>query len=386
LFFATVGHSEDVDTESALEEVIAQCKRDLNGRQVNAGLLFAGIDSEHQELLNGINAAWPGIELVGCTTAGEFSSRLGLQEDSVCLILFGSDTVEITAGVGHEMSKDIPAACRRAVSEARRKTRQNPALCIALPESMTASGPQVLTALKAELIGNVPVIGATAGDQWQFEGTYQYCGKKVFSDALPILLFSGPLTYSFGVASGWMPIGEPGRVTRSEGAVVFEIDDLPAMAFYRKYLGEAAKPSGECPLAILNDGNEIQYLRAPAGVSIEAAEEITFFGDVPQGERVQITVTDRDAILAGCRYSIQEAKNGYPEDKTLEAAVFFSCGARKLLLGTRTAEEAVIIGEEIGKGVPMCGFYGYGELGPVGSNSRDSMFHNETFISLLMGT
>lgn len=386
MLYAAIGHSEDVDTESALEEVLEQCRESIAGREPTAGLLFAGIDSEHQELLDGIHAAWPGIQLIGCTTDGEISSRLGFQEDSVTLMVFGSDGVEITAGVGRQLSRDITAACRQAVLEARSKTKLAPALCITTPESMTASGHQVLTELKAAIGTDVPIVGATAGDQFRFEKTVQYCGTEVLSDALPLLLFSGPLVYAFGVASGWKPIGEPGCVTRSEGATVYEIDNAPAMEFYRKYLGADAKPSGECPLAVLDENGCIQYLRAPVGVSIDATAEISYFGNVPQGETVQITVADREAILDGCRESVEKARQNYPVGKQPEAAVFFSCAARKMLLGTRAGEEYEIIQSTVRESIPMCGFYGYGEIGPTKSGSSDSSFHNETFISLLLGT
>jgi len=39
MFYATVGHSEDVETESALKEVIAQCRKELDGREAKARLL-----------------------------------------------------------------------------------------------------------------------------------------------------------------------------------------------------------------------------------------------------------------------------------------------------------------------------------------------------------
>lgn len=386
MFFAAIGHSEDVDTESALGEVLEQCRETLAGRTPKAGLLFAGIDSEHQKLLDGIQSAFPGIELIGCSTDGEISSKLDFQEDSITLMVFGSDVVDITAGVGRSLSRDIEDACRRAVEQARSKTQQEPALCITTPESLTASGQQILLSLKAQFEGGVPIVGALAGDQWRFAGTHQYYGGEVLSDAMPVLLFSGPLAYAFGVASGWKSIGEPGRVTRAEGATVFEIDHAPAIEFYRKYLGGAAKPSGECPLAVLDDDGNIQYLRAPAGNSIEATAEISYFGDVSEGARVQITVADRDAILEGCRESVAKAKQGFPEDKSPEAAVFFSCAARKLLLGTRTVEEMRIVKEELADPIPLCGFYGYGEIGPIRGGSSDSQFHNETFVSLLLGT
>jgi hypothetical protein len=240
--------------------------------------------------------------------------------------------------------------------------------------------------LNKELEGDVPILGATAGDQWRFEGTYQYYCNEVLSDTVPILLFSGPLVYSFGVASGWKPIGEPGQVTRSQANMVHEIDGAPAIEFYRKLLGPDAKPSGDCPLAILNSNKEIEYLRASPGTVDEETGAITYLADVPETAMVQLTVADRDAILNGCRGSLEMAMQHYPEGKSPEAAIFFSCAGRKLLLGTRTGEEYRIIKEKIDPFVPMCGFYGYGEIGPIETSSASAKFHNETFISLLLGT
>ena len=386
MLYAASAHSEDIDTASALNEIIEKCQKRLSGQTPKAGLLFAGIDAEHQALLDGINKAWPGIQLIGCTTDGELSSDIGFQEDSVTLLLIGSDTVDITAGIGRQVSQDITVACRQAVKEARSKTQLHPSLCIANPESLTTSGQEVIRSLNNELGDDVPVLGATAADQLRFKGTYQFYCHEVLSDAIPILLFSGPLVYAFGVASGWKPIGKPGQVTRSQATTVQEIDGSPAIDFYRKFLGPDAKPSGECPLAILNDKDEIQYLRAPAGFSIEAEGDIRYFADVPEGARVQITVADRDAILNGCRESLDMAIQRYPEGKSPDVAVFFSCAARKLLLGTQISEEYQIFKEKIDPIVPMCGFYGYGEIGPIKASSANAKFHNETFISLLLGT
>ncbi len=386
MLYAVTGHSEDIDTESVLGEIIEQCEGELGGKIPKAGLLFASIDSEHQELLNGINKAWPGIQLIGCTTDGEISSELGFQEDSVTLMLLGSDSIDITAGIGRGISQNISAACLQAVEDARSRTQLKSSICITTPESLTSSGQQIIMSLNEKLGNDVHVFGAIAGDQLRFKGTYQFYGDEVLSDSIPILLFSGPLEYSFGVASGWKPVGEPGKVTRAEAATVYEIDDAPTIEFYRRFLGQDAKPSGECPLAILNDKNEIQYLRAVAGVSVEAMSEVSYFGDVPEGAKVQITVADRDAILNGCHESLEAALLGYPEGKKPDAAIFFTCAARKIMLGTRTGEEYQIIKEDIGEQVPICGFYGYGEIGPTKSGSADSKFHNETFITLLLGT
>ena len=77
MLYAVSGHSEDIDTASALNEIIEKCQKKMSGQAPKAGLLFAGIDAEHEALLDGINKTWPGIQLIGCTTDGELSSDIG---------------------------------------------------------------------------------------------------------------------------------------------------------------------------------------------------------------------------------------------------------------------------------------------------------------------
>ena len=385
MFFAALGHSEEVDTEYVLEDIQEQCEEALQGRDPKAGLLFAGIDAEHQELLDGIHRIWPGLPVIGCTTDGELSSTTGFQEDSITLMLFGGDSVEIGVGLGRNVSQDISAACRQAVLEAHGNSSLQPTLCIMTPESLTTSGQQIVTELGKELGDDVLLFGANAGDQWRFQSTYQFYMDEVTSDTVPVMVFSGTFQFSYGVASGWKPIGEPGCVSRSENNTVYEINDEPAVEFYRKYLGSDATPSGECPLAVLDKDNKVEYLRATPGTVDERTGAITYFADVREGAKVQITVADRDAILDGCHTSVEMALQSFPGKNTPQAAIIFSCSARKLLLGTRTKEEQKIFQDIAGQSIPMCGFYGYGEIGPAASGSGHSQFHNETFVTLLLG-
>jgi hypothetical protein len=386
MFFAVAAHSEDIDAQGVLDELLEQCRADLDGRVPQAGILFCTIDLEHEELVRGIDDAWPGIALIGCTTDGEFSSRLGFRDDSAALILLGSDTVEITAGLGRDVSKDIAAACAQAVAMASATITKSPALCIALPESLTTSAQQIVESLRQTIGAKVPVLGGTAGDAFKLTGTRQFCGREVCSDSVPILLFSGPLVYSVAVASGWKPMGEPGLVTRSEVGLVHEIDGRPAIDFYRQRLGAQALPGPENPLALLDELGAVACLRATAEGQIREGGAINYLGDVREGAMVQITIADRSAILEGARESISKAFTDYPHGKTPTAALIFSCAARKLLLGTHTGEEIGIVQSVIGSQVPVCGFYGYGEIGPLDTKDPVSKFHNETFVSLILGT
>jgi hypothetical protein len=381
---AVVAHSEETDAAGVAEELLNQCQEKLGKTVPRAGLLFAAIDFDHQLLLDAINGRYPGLELIGCTTDGEISSELGFREDSATLILFASDKVDITAGAGRGLSADVVGACRSAVQEALGKTERRPRLCLSAPEGLTAEGQSLTATLQRELGNDVPLFGALAGDQLRLESTRQFLGAEVMQDAIPVLLFSGDFEFSYGVATGWNRVGEPGQVTRASGAVVHEINGSPAIEFYRKYLGARSKPTVELPLAILNGSNEVEYLRTSWGQVDEATGAVTFLGAVPADARISLTVADRDSILHGCSQSLAIAKANLLAGAEPAAALIFSCTARKLILGTRTEEELKLLRDVLGDSVPVCGFYGYGEICPEVGRGAVAKYHNESFVTLIL--
>src|SRR5262245_26124329 len=144
MFFVAVAQSEELDTEPLLQDLEQQCAAQLAGRIPQAAIVFAAIDVEHEALLASLAARWPGLELIGCTTDGEVSSARGFCEDSVSLILFCSDGAKITSGLGRQASTDTAASCATALAEARGKTDLPPRFCITMPDSLTASGQQIV--------------------------------------------------------------------------------------------------------------------------------------------------------------------------------------------------------------------------------------------------
>jgi hypothetical protein len=384
VFAAFVGHSEEADAGEAVAEIVQQCTAGLNGTAPSAGLLFAAIDFDHEALLREVARAYPGMALIGCTTDGEISSELGFREDSVTLIVFVSDTIDITAGVGRNLRADVAAACRSAVDVAQATTDKRPRLCIATPEGITVDGHSVTATLQHAIGREIPLFGALAGDQSRLESTKQFYGTEVLSDSIPVLLFCGEFQFSYGVATGWRQVGEVGRVTRATGAIVHAIDEKPAIDFYRQYLGAGTTPAVEVPLAILNAKDDSEYLRASWGVVDETSGSVTFLATVPEGARVRLTLANRDEILTGCGESLAIATANLAPGARPGAALLFSCTARKTLLGTRTVEEIRLIRETLGDTVAVCGFYGYGEISPNMGDATGTKYHNESFVTLLI--
>ncbi len=390
---AVVGHSNDPDSRSAITEVLEQCDKSLLGELPKAGILFAAIDFDHALILDEIHQIYPELELIGGTTDGEMSSILGFEQDSLSLMLFCSDKITIRAGIGREISKDLNAAISMAVDRANLGCQDQIKLCITMPDSLTTSAVPVLEGLKQVLGKQVPIFGGLTADQWRFKQTYQFFHTEVCSDAIPILLFSGSVLFSHGIASGWNPIGKKGQITKVDRNVVYEIDGKPALDFYHHYLGQVPPSSeyplavfeadSEYPLAVFEAGKEPCYMRAPSGVYDLVSGSITFFGDIPDQAIVQITETTHENILSASQTSMMQAMENYPGQMPA-AALFFSCASRRQILGSRTKEEYMRTQTDSTKALPSCGFYTNGEIAPLKQQGL-SYFHNETFITLLLG-
>jgi len=165
---------------------------------------------------------------------------------------------------------------------------------------------------------------------------------------------------------------------------VLEIDGRPALEFYERYVG-AGRPPVANPLAVFEEpGSDRFYLRTPMTYDRERGS-IGFFGAVPEGATVQLTVAGTDQIFEGAKASIADALARFPVGARLDSALLLSCATRKFLLGTRAGREIELAREVLGDGVPIEGFYCMGEIAPTGSADL-TRFHNATMVSVLLGS
>lgn len=411
MFKVVIGHSNDPDSTMAIQETLAQCHVDLAGERPQAALLFAAPDFDHSLILTKIHQTFPDIQLIGCTSDGEMSSVLDFQQDSVSLMLFCSDEVVFHAAIGRDLSKNSNQETYRIAYETAiqakshiqsqlqskkislDKTDADPnadpkntdvkTICITVPESLTISSGEMVKGLSHGLGKAIPVIGGTAGDQWQFKGTYQFYGTEVVQDSLPILLMSGNLHFGVGASTGWTPIGKKGIVTKVDRNVLYEIDGQPALLFFQRYLGNL-RPSPEYRMAVFEPNGKHWYMRTFNGHYAADIGSITFLADIPDLAEVQLVGANRDEIVSSAQISAQTALENYTGKQPI-AAILFSCTGRMQVLGTRTQEEFAIVKAVLPPHLPCCGFYTYGEIAPS-PGEDETLFHNETFVTLILGT
>jgi hypothetical protein len=167
-------------------------------------------------------------------------------------------------------------------------------------------------------------------------------------------------------------------VTRAVGNVLYELDGKPALALYKAYLGELARglpaTALRFPLAIREhaDGGEA-IVRTILAVD-EAAQSLTFAGDVPQGWRARLMRSSSDRLIAGAMRAAADATVATDGEPALALAI--SCVGRRLVLGQRADEETEAALEVLPAGSRQIGFYSYGEISPGGFATCE--LHNQT--------
>ena len=352
--------SSDIDTTDALAEILETARERLAGDVPGAALLFAGQDYVHQEVLDGLAAEWPGLPLIGCTTDGEISSEQGYTEDSLLLVLFVG--VRGQVGVGDALSAD-PEAATKAACEG-----LSGQLAITLPASMDTNLGPVMRALRESL--GCPLVGGASGDHRRFELIHQFAGTQVYQDALPVLTLQGDVEVGMGLGCGWEPVGTTYTVTGVEGNVLTQLDGQPVLEMLPSHAAMSRAELGEHPLAVFPPGESSFFLRPVFAVDLEA-EVLAFAAEIPMGSRVRLTRVVREGILQGAEEAAQAATQALPNAK---AALVFTCAARKWLMGTRIEQEAEHLRSA---GVPFVGFYGFAEIGPLGSGTG---VHNQTCV------
>ncbi len=380
----SVGHSNDPDSAGAIAEILEQCQTELAGLRPKAGILFAAIDFEYEQILAAIQATFPGLALIGTTTNAELSSVLDFQEDSVSLMLFAGDSIDIGIGLGKDLRQNPERALQEALDMATANLSTAPKLCITFPESSQVDGDNVVRVLSQQLGTAIPIFGGTAADNLTFDRTYQFFNDRVYSNTVPILLIGGSLQLSFGVASGWQPIGRKTIVTKADGVSIYEIGGQRAIEFYRQQLGvmDTFNEYVNYPLVIFPENEEEFYIRSPL-TYVEATDSLLFTTSIPEGTVVQMAEAQRQSVLQATATSLEKALAQY-EGTDPQAALLVSCAARRIVLGTQAKQEFQIFREKLPKMIPCCGFYAYGEISPF-VRSEQSYFHNETFVTLLIG-
>lgn len=389
--YSGIGSSTNIgDARAAGKEAVQSAILEL-GKDPHIIFAFSSVKFDQEKLLQGMNEARGNATLVGCSAAGEITSQATTFE-SVIAMAIHAPKITFSVGYGEGAGADSHKAGEAAAKAVLDASGGKIDLFVMIPEGLKGNGSAIVRGVQSVLGENFPITGGSAGDDYLFQKTWQYYNDKLLTDCVLGIGLSGDFAFGFGVRHGWEPVGLSLRVTKSEGAVLKELDGKPALKIYTDYFGKEAEElirepiarmAYTYPLGMSVEGSSELLIRDP--VIANEKGEITLAGEIPQGSAIRLMIGDRDKAIAAAKDAAQTAVSELAGAKP-QVVIMFNCMARNRLLGVRCHEENESVQSVIGADAKMIGFYTYGEQGPLlGKKGTKTHFHNETMNLVVLG-
>lgn len=394
---AGVGLSTNKDSRSAGFEAAKIAVGELGGQKPNFVIAFSSVSFDQKDLVRGIREASEGAPLVGCSDAGEIING-GPHEKSVVVMAIYSDTITFTSGLGNDVKTDAREAGRNAAKAVKTKAPDPLRAFVMFPDVLTGNGAEAVRGVLDVLGPHFPVVGGAPGDDFLFEKTYEYQDDTVATGAVGAFGLSGTFSMGIGVRHGWIPIGVPMKVTKSEGAVVHELDGKPAISIYEDYFGQKADELKKEPLArmaityplgIKVPDMEEYLIRDP--ITVDEKGSITCAAEIPQGSEIRLMIGSKEKAVEAAQEAARKLMADFERVQSRpKLMLMFNCIAREKLFGQKAKDEIEAVMAIVGRDVPLLGFYTYGEQAPIGGEivqveKINSRFYNETVVMFAIG-
>jgi len=392
-----VGVGKDGDSFKAGQDAAKAAVAKFGGKKPDVLIVLAAPKFDQQKLLDGVAAGAGTTAIIGGTTAGEIGNGLA-SADSVVVTALQSKDVPFSTAIGRNISKGEEKAGKQVASDAVKGMPRGAAKSMVIfTDGLAGDGLKIVNGIQSVLGEQFEIVGGALGDEAAFKKTYQYYNGKVVEDSVVGMLIGGKITTATGVRSGWESIGNRFVCTGASSNTVTRFGEERALDFYRGVLGsDKAKKLPtiglEYPFGMIDEkakieGKDYFQIRAPLSVN-QKDGSITLAAAIPEGKNVTITSASREDIIEGSRLAAEQAKKTLGAGGKPRLILVFSCIGRKLVLGRRTQEEIDVVNKTFGDGIPMAGFYTYGEIGPIDKrvdSLRATRWHNETVVLWVLG-
>lgn len=380
------GFSRKENAVSAAREAVSQALKHITAGPPDLLVVFASTVYDLKALLKEIRTASGTSNIVGCTTAGEFT-ELGPNSNSVEVMALKSDTIifEPAKVVGLKTNRtaltNVVKDFQTQSETMSRKGYGHPTVMMFI-DPFLGDGEGVVNALRKEIGAFCQVVGGAAGDDGKFTGTNLFYGEEVLSEAVVLVKIFSQNRIGIGAKHGMNNCTKPMRVTKSSGDVLHEIDGKPAFDTYLAF----AKTQGveltheTAPTFMMDHELAIQAgyftkIRAPFKVNPDGSLKMA--AEVPQGSMVCIVDSDAKRLTQAATEAAEEAKKNLGDSKA-SGVLVFDCICRKTILGAKFGAEIDAIASVFEKDTPIVGFATYGEIAQYGGLFNG--WHNSTSV------
>ncbi|MCL2050785.1 MAG: FIST C-terminal domain-containing protein [Lachnospiraceae bacterium] len=374
------------DAELAISEILKQLNFEANSLTNTIGLVHFYYEFAETDICQALIEALP-FPLAGCVSS--YTAINGEYDDvALSVTMLTSDDVSFTVETIEEIDTKTREQVTDEVSAMLTKLgeKEKPKLIIPLLSMMkNYSGDDLVDTANA-LDDTYPLFGTIAFNMENNEGThYVLANDKLSSVMCAFIAFYGNFEPKFHFTSSFAfddSFGDVAEITKAEGALLHEVNHIPALSYLKK-LGmvsadDSVAAGGIWAVpAILNFPNGTKVVRAFLGI-VEGTESIFATGALQNGAKIQFAYLDGDKTLGSAKKLFEEKDSGNESN-----FLAFSCAARAWSLGTKFFAEAQTIASYADESHIYSLAYSGGEFCPVIDNSGKliNTLHNYTLIT-----
>lgn len=280
-------HTRAIDARQAVREFHAAVA------QPNMALVifFCSNEYELDMLADEMRQLFAGVQVVGCTTAGEIGPA-GYLGHSLAGASFPASSFSAVSGridllqqfkfdTGHAFAQNLLQGLEGLAPQA----DADNSFALMLIDGLSVREEPVTRALQSAL-GRLPLFGGSAGDGLEFGQKRVYFEGGFHADSAVLVLVTTPLPFRIFKTQHFLPTEQRVVVTAAdaEHRIVREIDGWPAAEAYARLVGSDVKTLdplrfAESPVVVLIDG--ANYVRSIQKANPDGS--LTFFCAIEEG-------------------------------------------------------------------------------------------------------
>ena len=350
-------------------------------------ILHASIGHDFQEMVNQAHEMAPNARIVASSCCGVVG-REGVSESMKDMALMAVKGKEFAvASVDHIQGKNSYEKCLELAHSLK---QQQPGINMIyfLGSGIDIANDQCIRAFEEVLGESVTIFGATSSDNMKGIVSYQAIDNRVYENAAYAVGFSdSTLTVDTQATHGFVAIGDPLVVTKSDGHIIQELNGKPAWEEYTRRLGIASSAScgDTIPIGALGEkltaelaqeyGNN-HLLRV---VTKREGNDMYYATTIAEGTPLWLTTRDEELIFTEMDRMVK-VMNDRNLGKKPVAVFHADCLARGRFLFNRIIKDELVSKMQYpfyqeGTCPPWLGMYGFGEFARLGGKN---VYHNYT--------
>ena len=357
------------------KEAIKEIKEQLHQEKLAGIIFFCSRDYNLKIIENELDTSFD-CPIIGCTTAGELNPNY--LNGSIVATSFSSEKFAFHIKSTFDAKNFTLKLANEQIEEIKEELKFNDDLN---PDKMftfllndgTSMHEELITATLYQALNGIPMIGGTAGDNFEFTSALVYADKKFRDNCSSYVVIETKLDFDIYQLQHFEPTEDDIVITKADSSTrrVYEIDGEDAADMISELVGKkkeelAVNIYTEYPLLLQIGDN--WHVRAMAKVMED--DSIYFACAIDEG--IPLTIGQSKGLLKTLKNDVEMINNRF---KNIELTIGCDCAYRQLEVN------ALDIREEVSAELDKLNFIGFSTFG----EQFNSVHVNQTLTCVVIG-